>query len=267
MRSRLGVALLLAVVLVITACGPPANVQFDYQIYNDYEPPEGVAVVSRDWFHGEALTGEDDYSICYVNAFQTQADDPYVDRPDEKSNWPANLVLTELGDDPNWGGEYLIDISTAAKRTQAAAWLAPMIDECANKDFDAVEFDNLDSWTRFDGTPLEGQVPFGEAEAILFATEITYYSHTRLLAVGQKNTTDLLDDAEAIGFNFAIVESCGVYDECTQFTDVYEKVIGIEYSQAAFDVACAEIGTVASVVLRDQNATDPGSGTYVYDEC
>ncbi len=266
MRTK-AVLALAAVAVVATACGPPANVQFDYQIYNDYEPEPGVRVVSRDWFGGEALTGEDAYSICYVNAFQTQADDPFVDRPDERSNWPANLVLTELGDDPNWGGEYLIDISTAPKRAQALAWLEPMIDACEAKGFDAVEFDNLDSWTRFDGTPLEGQVPFGEAEAILFATDIAYYAHTKLLAVGQKNTTDLLDDVEAIGFDFAIVESCGVYDECTDFTDVYDKVIGIEYSEASFAVACAQIGDVASVVLRDQNATDPPSGVYVYDEC
>ncbi len=34
-----------------------------------------------------------------------------------------------------------------------------MIDGCARKGFDAVEFDNLDSWTRFDGTPLAKRCP------------------------------------------------------------------------------------------------------------
>ena len=70
--------------------------------------------MSRDWFLGEPLA--DGYSICYVNAFQTQSDEDGVDRPDERSNWPAELVLSELGDDPNWGGEYLVDISTDANR-------------------------------------------------------------------------------------------------------------------------------------------------------
>ena len=90
---------------------PPADAGFDYQIGGDYPPPAGVTVVSRDWFAGAPLA-DPAYSICYVNAFQTQADEPGVDRPDERSNWPA-AGPQRLGDDPNWGGEYLVDISTA----------------------------------------------------------------------------------------------------------------------------------------------------------
>jgi hypothetical protein len=59
-------------------------------------------VISRDWFLGTAP--ERTYSICYVNAFQTQDDETGVERPDERSNWPRDLVLRDLGDDPNWGG-------------------------------------------------------------------------------------------------------------------------------------------------------------------
>ena len=33
---------------------PPSNAGFDYQIGGDYPLPEGVSVVSRDWFAGEA---------------------------------------------------------------------------------------------------------------------------------------------------------------------------------------------------------------------
>ena len=129
---------------------PPANAKFDYQIGGDYPPPAGVRVVSRDWFSGSPAAGSR-YSICYVNAFQTQADEAGVDRPDEHSNWPQNLVLNELGDDPHWGGEYLIDIRNANKRSRAADWVQQMIQGCADKGYDAVEYDNLDSWTRFDG--------------------------------------------------------------------------------------------------------------------
>jgi hypothetical protein len=251
--------------MVMTACGPPPDAKFDYQIGGDYSPEAGVEVVSRDWFSGSPLAGA--YSICYINAFQTQGNYSWVDRPDEQNNWPQNLVLTSLGDDPNWGGEYLIDISTSAKRSQAAGWVEQMVDGCAASGFDAVEFDNLDSWTRFDGTPLAGQVPFGEAEAKAYATLLTDYTHSKLLASGHKNTTDLLDDAEDIGFDFAVVESCGLFDECTDFTAVYDRVVAIEYTNAGFATACAEIGGVASVVRRDVNVSMPGSGTYIYDEC
>ena len=48
-----------------------------------------------------------------------------MQRPDERSAWPADLVLSELGDDPNWGGEYLVDIRDAGKRQRAADWCSP----------------------------------------------------------------------------------------------------------------------------------------------
>lgn len=57
----------------------PADAAWDYQIGGDYPLPGGVTVVSRDWFEGEPAG---DYAVCYVNAFQTEADDDDVDRPD-----------------------------------------------------------------------------------------------------------------------------------------------------------------------------------------
>lgn len=89
---------------------PTANGDFDYQIGGDYALPAGTDVVSRDWFEGSAAATT--YTICYVNAFQTQPDEPDVSRPDETSAWPADLVLSELAQDPSWTGEYLIDLST-----------------------------------------------------------------------------------------------------------------------------------------------------------
>ena len=83
---------------------PPADAGFDYQIGGDYPPPAGVSVVSRDWFSGRPAA-DPAYSICYVNAFQTQANESGVDRPDERSNWPRRLVLSMLWDDPLWAGE------------------------------------------------------------------------------------------------------------------------------------------------------------------
>jgi len=168
---------------------PPPNAKFDYQIGGDYPLPSGVGIVTRDWFKG--APDAQAYSICYVNAFQTQSDEDGVDRPDEQSNWPGRLVLKRLGDDPDWGGEYLIDISSAATRTAAANWIQPMIETCASKGFEAVEYDNLDSWTRMDDTPLEDDVPFGKRQAIAYAELLTDRAHALGLAVAQKNGLDL----------------------------------------------------------------------------
>jgi hypothetical protein len=247
---------------------PPAHGPFDYQIGGDYPPPKGVVVVSRDWFEGSAP--DDLYAICYVNAFQTQDDDPSVDRPDERSNWPADLVLTSLGDDPNWGGEYLIDISSPDKRERAAAWVEPMVGTCRDKGFEAVEFDNLDSWTRFDGTPVADRVPFGRADAIAYAELLADMAHEQGLAAAQKNTVELPRRVSRgrIGFDFAIAEECGRWHECQAYRDVFgNHVIVIEYRRKDFRRTCRYHGDRLSIVLRDVLVTKPGSPTYRYARC
>ena len=268
-----GRRLLIGIALAIVAAGglagpasgaswapPPVNARFDYQIGGDYPLPRGVSVVSRDWFIGSPDPAA--YSICYVNAFQTQSDEDGVDRPDEQSNWPPGLVLEALGDDPNWGGEYLIDLSSAAKRAQAANWVQPMIQTCASKGFEAVEYDNLDSWTRMDGTPLEDEVPFGKAQAIAYAELLTDRAHALGLAVAQKNGLELnrRQARTRIGFDFAIAEECGRFSECQDYRPLFgNRVIVIEYRRRDFRRACKAVGRKMSVVLRDRDVTRPGS--------
>jgi hypothetical protein len=247
---------------------PPPNAGADYQIGGDYPLPDGVSIVLRDWFAGQAAD-DPAYSICYVNAFQTQANERGVDRPDERSNWPRRLVLRKLGDDPKWGGEYLVDLSTAKRRRVAAAWVAPMVETCAQKGFEGVEYDNLDSWTRFDGTPLARRVPFGKREALAYAELLADHAHGAGLAVGQKNTPELSRaQAARAGFDFAIAEECGRYRECGRYTRLHDDhVIAIEYRRQDFRRACAAVGEAISVVLRDRLVTKPGSPAYVYDSC
>jgi Glycoside-hydrolase family GH114 len=119
---------------------PPAG-RFDYQIGGAYPPARGTAIVTRDR-HDPPAPGT--YSICYVNAFQTQ--------PEETAWWRSehpDLVLPV--EDPQWPGEYLLDLSTPATRTAAAAVVGGWIDGCAAAGYRAVEPDNLDSWTRSGG--------------------------------------------------------------------------------------------------------------------
>jgi len=276
-RMRPAMLAALAAVAIVAAIGParatayappPANAGFDYQIGGDYPLPAGVTVVSRDWFSGSAAP-DPTYSICYVNAFQTQADERGVDRPDERSNWPKRLVLSRLGDDPHWGGEYLIDIRSDRKRRRAARWVAPMIRACAERGFEAVEFDNLDSWTRFNGTPLGPKVPFDKRDALAYARLLTSRAHDLDLAVGQKNTAQLTArQAGRVGFDFAIAEECGRWRECGRYTAVYgDEVIVIEYRRRDFRRSCDRVGDRVSVVLRDRLVSTPAKARYVYDSC
>lgn len=247
---------------------PPPNAGFDYQIGGDYPLPAGVSVVSRDWFSGRAAA-DPAYSVCYVNAFQTQANEPGTDRPDERSNWPRRLVLKRLGDDPHWGGEYLIDIATKRKRLRAAAWVEQMIDGCADGGFEAVELDNLDSWTRFNGTPLQRKVPFDKTDALAYAKLLARYSHASDLAVAQKNAAGITrSEARRAGFDFAIAEECGRWRECNRYRRVHgDEVLAIEYRRRDFRRACESIGDRVSVVLRDRQVSTPARAGYRYDAC
>ena len=220
---------------------------FDYQLGGDGPLPEGVEVVARDWQDGTP-PGGDVYAICYVNSFQSQSG----------VEWPAEVVSAT--EDPEWPGEFAIDLSTPAKRSLAAGAVEQMVQRCAEKGFDAVEFDNLDTFTRFDG------LGFGRAEAVEYATTIVGLAHMRGLAVGQKNTVELL--GEPIGFDFAVVEECGEYDECGEFTAAYgERVFAIEYTESGLVAACAALGDAPTVILRDLDLAPDGAPGHVYENC
>ena len=80
-------------------------------------------------------------------------------------------------------------------------------------------------------------MPFGQAEAVAYAELLTDYAHSVGLAVGQKNTPQLGAEIslDTIGFDFAIAEECGFYEECTDYTDVFgANVIVIEYTEEGF---------------------------------
>ncbi len=235
---------------------PPVNADFDYQLGGGYPPPAGVIVVTRDVTDAPPAGL---YGICCVNAFQTQSG--------ERSLWPVGTV-TDL-EDPGFPGEYLVDISTANQRQQAASFLTAQIEDCAAKGFHAAEFDNLDSWTRLDDTPLAGQVPFGIDQATDFARRLVGIAHDHGLSAGQKNTPQLgAARADQIGFDFAVSEECARYGECDLYRAVYDdRLIDIEYDRESFATACAEIGSAVSVVLRDRAVSRPGSPTYEDANC
>jgi Glycoside-hydrolase family GH114 len=244
---RFVIGLLLAAAAVVA---PPVDAGFDYQIGGDYPLPAGVTVVSRDWREGSAPDGA--YAVCYVNAFQTQ--------PGERARWPPDLVLTELGDDPGWPAEFAIDISTDRKRVRAARRVGRMVRRCAEKGFEAVEYDNLDSWTRFEGAP------FGRADAVAYARRLVRIAHARGLAAAQKNTPQLA--RRRIGFDFAIAEECGRYRECARYRARFgDHLLAIEYRRRDFRRTCARIGAAVSVVLRDRDVSTPGSRGYRFASC
>jgi hypothetical protein len=238
---------------------PPVGAAFDYQLGGPSAVPDGVTVVARD---RTAVPADAGYDICYVNGFQTQ--------PDASGEWLAehpDLILHVDGRplaDPDWPDELLLDASTDSTRAGIVDVVGPWIEACAHDGYDAVEIDNLDSFTRSHGA-------FDAEAATALARAYVTIAHDAGLAIGQKNAAELTPRMRALGFDFAVTESCLVYDECAEYTDVYEAVYDIEYTDelgtADFAAACASGAAPASAILRDPLLSPADDPAHVYDRC
>lgn len=246
--------LVAALLLVLAGCsaateegdGLPTSGRVDYQLGGAYDPPEDVTVVARDRTD-PPLEGV--YSICYVNGFQTQ--------PQEAQDWlddhPELLLRDANGDpqiDPNWPDEMALDTTQAeALATIIGEW----IDGCADDGYQAVEFDNLDSFSRFDGLTLDDNVAY--------ATLLVERAHAAGLAAGQKNSAELAERGrDDIGFDFAIAEECHIFAECELYTDVYgDQVIDIEYDDTDLDGLCDDETLPFLTIVRDRELSPGGT--------
>jgi len=237
---------------------------FDYQLGASYEPPAGVGTVVRD---STAEPEPDMYSVCYVNGFQTQPGDLewwLTEHPD--------LILRDgSGEpvvDPGWPDERLLDTSTGDKRSDIAGVLAETVASCAEKGFDAVEFDNLDSDLRSQGllTPDDN---------LALATELVALTHGHGMAAGQKNAAEVTERGrDEVGFDFAMAEECAVWNECSSYTDAYgDDVLAVEYPEAleeaglTFAEACASPGAPTRMILRDLDLVGPQEEEYLFEAC
>ncbi|WP_108496034.1 endo alpha-1,4 polygalactosaminidase [Promicromonospora sp. AC04] len=243
---------------------PPTTGRFDYQLGTAYELDGGLDVVVRD---ATAEPAADAYNVCYVNGFQTQ--------PGEADLWldgNEDLLLHdaagELVVDPDWPDEYVLDPSTDTKRGRVLDILGPVITGCAETGFDAIEIDNLDTWTRFT-EPSTGLIE--KADALALAGSYLDVAHEAGLAIGQKNAAEATTDGRELGFDFAVTEECAAYDECGAYTGVYgENVLQVEYTDNlpdGFDAVCAGPDRAPLTILRDRDLVGPDGEAYAYEQC
>lgn len=222
----------------------PATGWVDYQLGGAWSPPAEVAVVVRDRTD-PPLEGA--YSICYINGFQTQ--------PGEAQFWldehSGLLVRDESGEpqfDENWPDEMALDTSTEDTRTALASIIGEWITGCRDEGYQAVEFDNLDSYSRFDGLTIDDNVAL--------ATVLVASAHSLGLAAGQKNSAELgTRGRDEIGFDFVVSEECFVYDECAGYAEIYgDQFIDIEYQRdepSELDALCEHESLPRLHVVRD----------------
>ncbi|EFG46474.1 hypothetical protein HMPREF0183_2196 [Brevibacterium mcbrellneri ATCC 49030] len=241
---------------------PPITGVFDYQLGGAYSLPTPIDVVVRD---ASAEPLSDAYSVCYVNGFQTQ--------PDDAAMWKehADLLLHnkhgDLVTDPDWDDEYILDPSTPDQRADILKIISPIITGCANAGYDAVEIDNLDSFDRF--------AQIEQNAAMTLASAYVEIAHDAGLAIAQKNAAEIARSAhEDLGFDFAVTEECGSYDECDAYTSVYgPHVLEIEYPDSleeagmTFADVCALPDRAPLTILRDRALVARGAKGYRLESC
>ncbi|WP_339566711.1 endo alpha-1,4 polygalactosaminidase [Pseudokineococcus sp. 1T1Z-3] len=238
---------------------PPVGAGFDYQLGGPYPPAPGVRVVVRDRTEPPAGVG---YDVCYVNGFQTQPGESAAllrEHPD--------LVLHVGGKplvDPGWPDEYLFDTSTPARRAALVELVRPWVHGCADDGYDAVEIDNLDSFTRSSGR-------LSADDNLALAADYAALAHDAGLAIGQKNTAEETARVRAAGYDFAVTESCVEFEECGTYLAHYDVVLDVEYVDElgadAFPAACADPDRPSSMVLRDHDLLTPGEPGFVVRHC
>jgi hypothetical protein len=222
---------------------PPVGTDWDYQLGGARPVPAHVGIVERDRL-AKPLPGK--YDICYVNGYQTQVE--------QKRFWHRHwrLVLKDGGRpvvDSVWG-EWLLDTGTAAKRKALAAIMGRWTDRCAQDGFEAVEYDNLDSFSRSHHllTPRDNK---------RYAALLVKGAHAAGLAAAQKNWAEW--DGTRVGFDFAVAEQCGQYHECASYVHHYGRhVLAVEYHDQAFRWTCQHVGDQIAVVRRDVELTRHG---------
>jgi hypothetical protein len=222
---------------------PPTGTAWDYQLGGARPVPASVGIVERDR-RAHPVPGR--YDVCYVNGFQTQADEQRFWR----RHW--SLVLKDGGRpvvDSVWG-EWLLDVRTKAKRAALATIVGRWTARCAADGFAAVEFDNLDSFSR-------SHHLLHRADARAYAALLVARAHRVGLAAAQKNWAEW--DGTSVGFDFAVAEQCAQYRECGSYVAHYGRhVLAVEYGDVPFRRACRRWSDTIAVVRRDVDLTPHG---------
>ncbi len=227
---------------------PSPKTDVDYQLGGNKALPAHVGIVVRD---REAKASKRAYSVCYVNAFQTQ--------PGERRFWRTKawgLVLKKDGKpvvDSAWG-EWLLDIRTPAKRRKLARIIGGWVQGCADDGYEAVEYDNLDSFSRSRGLLKPRHTKH-------YARRLVSVAHDAGLAAAQKNRAGW--DGTVVGYDVAIAEECGRWKECGSYRSHYgNRVLVVEYRKKDFRYACRTWGSRLPIVLRDKALSPTGIRRY-----
>jgi hypothetical protein len=215
---------------------PPADATWQYQLQGKIDTSVDADVYGVDLFDTpkskiDKLHADGRHAVCYVSAGSWERWRPDAD------DFPESVLGKKLD---GWPGERWLDIRQI---DVLGPIMSARLEICVAKNFDAVDFDNVEGYRNDTGFPLSG------ADQIAYNTWLADAAHAHGLSVGLKNDLGQIDELEP-AFDFAVNEQCFQYDECDRlgpFLDAGKNVIIIEYKSklGQFCDDAQELGAVA----------------------
>lgn len=123
-----------------------------------------------------------------------------------------------------WPGEYWLDV----RRRDIRPILVDRMKRCRDRDYDAIDPDNVNGYLNDTGFPLTA------ADQLAFDTWVARLAHGLGLAVGLKNDLEQAAQLQP-HFDFAVLEECFQFHECgpaRRFVAAGKAVVDVEYELA-----------------------------------
>jgi hypothetical protein len=197
---------------------PPQRLTWYWQLTGTIKNNKPVAAYDIDGFENTAaevatLHAQGKHVICYIDVGTAENF-----RPDYKQ-FPKSV----LGATNGWPGERWLDIR---QLEVIEPIMSARFQMCREKDFDAVEPDNMEAYSNKSGFPITAD------EQITYNEWVAQAVHALGMAVLQKNDGEQTPTLSPY-FDGALTEQCNQYKECADFAPYLqagEPVLNAEYS-------------------------------------
>jgi len=196
---------------------PDVNTSWQWQLSGPIDQSVDVQMYDVDLFDTSAddVTALQDAGrrvICYIDAGTWENW-----RPDA-GEFPKKV----LGRSNGWPGERWLDIRQLAILRPI---MSARLDQCAQKGFNGVEFDNVDGYQNNTGFPITAQ------EQLKYDAWLANQAHLRELSAALKNDVDQVNQLLPY-FDYSLDEQCFQYHECNKlepFVAAGKPVFEVEY--------------------------------------
>ena len=205
---------------------PALDTSWQWQLSGTLDLSLGVQMYDVDMFETSPATvqqiqDDGDAAVCYIDAGTWENF-----RPDA-GQFPKSV----LGKRNGWPGERWLDIRSKAIRPIMAA----RMDQCAQKGFNGVEFDNVDGYANNTGFKITS------VDQLKYDVWLANQAHLRQLSVALKNDVGQVKRLLPY-FDFSVDEQCFQYKECgklSPFISAGKPVFEVEYNLTA-DQFCSQ---------------------------